>query len=168
MDELGFRAFLQQRSLKESSIDTYITDARRVEAHYGDFDELYKKSGLAEAVQAKVPGISERNRSSYGTAVRHYRDFRDSRAAARDSVADVDDGGRAQLIGLERELQAALRDHIHQLESGLVVIDGGFERHVASDFIDITAKSPDGTVVVIELKAGTAGRDAIGQILSYM
>lgn len=108
MDELGFRAFLQQRSLKESSIDTYITDARRVEAHYGDFDELYKKSGLAEAVQAKVPGISERNRSSYGTAVRHYRDFRDSRAAARDSVADVDDGGRAQLIGLERELQAAL------------------------------------------------------------
>lgn len=94
MDELGFRVFLQQRGLKESSIDTYITDARRVEAHYCGFDELYEKNGLTEAVQAKVPGISERNRSSYGTAVRHYRDFRDSHAAAPDVVRDVDDGGR--------------------------------------------------------------------------
>ena len=29
-------------------------------------------------------------------------------------------------------------------------------------------KAPDGTVVVIELKTGTARREAIGQILSYM
>ena len=48
------------------------------------------------------------------------------------------------------------------------IIDGGAERSVASGFIDITAKATDGTVVVIELKAGTARRDAIGQILSYM
>ena len=38
----------------------------------------------------------------------------------------------------------------------------------SSGFIDITAKATDGFVVVIELKAGTARRDAIGQILSYM
>ena len=126
------------------------------------------EAGLTEAVQAKVPGISERNRSSDGTAVRRYRDLRDSRAAAPDSVGDVDDGGHAQLIGLEREPQAALRDRIHQLESGLVVIDGGVECDGASGFIDIAAESPDGTVVAIELKAGTAGRDAIGPILSYM
>ena len=75
---------------------------------------------------------------------------------------------RARLIGLERDLQAALRDCIEQLEPGLEIIDGGAERSVASGFIDITAKTPDGTVVVIELKAGTAHREAIGQVLSYM
>ena len=51
---------------------------------------------------------------------------------------------------------------------GLDIIDGGTERSVASGFIDITAKATDGSTVVIELKAGTARRDAIGQILSYM
>ena len=55
-----------------------------------------------------------------------------------------------------------------QLEPGLEITDGGAERSVASGFIDITAKAPDGTVVVIELKAGTARREAIGQVLSYM
>ena len=57
---------------------------------------------------------------------------------------------------------------IEELEPGLGIIDGGTERSVDSGFIDITAKAADGTVVVIELKAGTARRDAVGQILSYM
>jgi RecB family endonuclease NucS len=39
---------------------------------------------------------------------------------------------------------------------------------VASGFIDITARDKAGALVVIELKAGTAGRAAVGQILSYM
>jgi endonuclease len=34
--------------------------------------------------------------------------------------------------------------------------------------IDITARDERGTTVVIELKAGAADRDAIGQILSYI
>ena len=80
---------------------------------------------------------------------------------------EVDDG-RARIIGLERDLQAALRGCIEQLEAGLHVTDGGDERSVASGFIDITAKDRNGKVVVIELKAGTARRDAIGQVLSYM
>ena len=54
------------------------------------------------------------------------------------------------------------------MEPGLDIIDGGTERSVTSGFIDITAKASDGSVVVIELKAGTARRDAVGQILSYM
>ena len=68
---------------------------------------------------------------------------------------DEDDRG-SRLLGLERDLQAALRYSIEQLELGLDIIDGGTERSVAAGFIDITAKEPDGTVVVIELKAGTA------------
>ena len=65
-------------------------------------------------------------------------------------------------------MQAALRSAIEQLEPGLVVIDDGAERSVASGFIDITAKDGQGAIVVIELKTGTARRDAVAQVLSYM
>jgi hypothetical protein len=71
-------------------------------------------------------------------------------------------------LGLERDLQLALRRSVEQLEPGLTIIDGDREQTVASGRIDITARDKDGTTVVIELKAGAADRDAIGQILSYM
>jgi RecB family endonuclease NucS len=71
-------------------------------------------------------------------------------------------------FGLERDLQRALRKNIEQLESGLKITDGGKEQKVASGFIDITAEDEQGNVVVIELKAGTADRETIGQILGYM
>ena len=83
---------------------------------------------------------------------------------AENEVADAFDTA----FGLERDLQLALRRNIEQLEPGLTVIDGDREQIVASGRIDITARDRDGTTVVIELKAGTADRDAIGQILSYM
>jgi RecB family endonuclease NucS len=73
-----------------------------------------------------------------------------------------------QRIGLERDLQAALRVEIDQLEPGLRIIDDGAERSVDSGFIDITARDVSGTTVVIELKAGSAGQRAVAQILSYM
>ena len=69
---------------------------------------------------------------------------------------------------LERDLQDALRRNIEQLENGLKIADGGQEQRVTSGFIDITAQDQQGTIVVIELKAGTADRETIGQILGYM
>jgi len=71
-------------------------------------------------------------------------------------------------FGLERDLQAALRKNIGQLERGLTITDGGKEQHVAAGYIDITAEDQQGRTVVIELKAGTADRETIGQILGYM
>jgi RecB family endonuclease NucS len=71
-------------------------------------------------------------------------------------------------FGLERDLQAALRKHIDQLEPGLSIVDGGKEQYVASGRIDITAKDKQGSTVAIELKAGTADRETVGQIIGYM
>ena len=65
-------------------------------------------------------------------------------------------------------MQRALRKDIEQLEKGLKVADGGKEQILPSGRIDILAVDSKGMHVVIELKAGTADRDAIGQILSYM
>lgn len=71
-------------------------------------------------------------------------------------------------FGLERDLQKALRGNIEQLEKGLTIADDGREQTVSSGRIDILANDKSGLPVVIELKAGAADRDAIGQILSYV
>ena len=165
MDRSSFRTWLEQRGgLGKATIDTYMADAGRVERHYGDLDKLYEEDRLAEALKAEIPGVADKSRASYRTAVRQYREYRET----VDPAEGNEDGARERIFGLERDLQAALRDCIEQLEPGLEITDGDAERSVASGFIDITAKAPDGTVVVIELKAGTARREAIGQVLSYM
>ena len=70
---------------------------------------------------------------------------------------------------LERDLQAALRANIEQLESGLTISDGGKERiGLSRGRTDILAIDANNQPVVIELKAVTADHDAIGQILRYM
>ncbi len=71
-------------------------------------------------------------------------------------------------FGLERDLQAALRANIEQLESGLKIIDGGKERITEAGRLDITALDANDNIVVIELKAGDAKPEVITQILSYM
>ena len=36
-----YRAWLERGNLAASSIDTLVSDARRVERHYGDLDQVY-------------------------------------------------------------------------------------------------------------------------------
>ncbi len=67
-------------------------------------------------------------------------------------------------FSLERDLQRALRRNLSQLELGLTEADGGSEE----DFRDITVRDKDENLVVIELKAVKAGKDAVAQLLSYM
>ncbi len=91
--------------------------------------------------------------------------------ALRDSPHPVDEEAIDAIettFGLERHLQEALRQNIGQLERGLKITDNGRERHVPAGYIDITAEDKQGRTVVIELKAGTADRETIGQILGYM
>ena len=71
-------------------------------------------------------------------------------------------------FGLERDLQNALRANIAQLDPSLTITDGGKEQIIPVGRIDITARDQAGATVVIELKTGTADRDAIGQVLAYM
>lgn len=83
-------------------------------------------------------------------------------------VTDPDADAPEAVLSLERDLNAALRQNISQLGQGIEIIDGGKERSVASGRIDILAKSSDGTLLVIELKAVRAPRDAVAQVLAYM
>ena len=169
--------------------------AGRVEKYHGDLDEHYladRMAGLIAILRyskdderhnrpnpSKIPfdGNCFNNLASYRDAVVRYGKFRDAGDDAGDTPTRQDprvglgatsDEEIAQRIGLERDMQAALRVTIEQLESGLTIIDEGAERSVESGFIDITARDASGAVVVIELKAGASGQRAVAQILSYM
>lgn len=183
MDRTGFKRHLEARGdLKPRSVDTYLADANRVDGNYGDLDEHYEKDQLAgllevltqEARQGSsskmhIDGDARRALASYKTAVNRYREWRHATDGAElGGIDEPREGEDRRLLGLERDMQSAVRAAIEQLEPGLLVVDGGAERSVASGFIDITARDGNDATVVIELKTGTARRDAVGQILSYM
>jgi hypothetical protein len=85
-----------------------------------------------------------------------------------DSKENSEEMNSAIQFSLERDLQKALRENIHQLEPELTIADNGQERQIKTGRIDILARDSNGQHVVIELKAGKAQSKAISQILAYM
>ena len=191
----AYRNWLEQQGYAAGTVQAQMHRAGRVEECYGDLDEHYERDQLRSVIDelrystgderrnkpnpSRIPfnGNTRTNLASYRNAAERYCKFRretrdggsgsevDSRRA--EPVVEAADE-RGQLVGLERDLQAALRRAIEQLEPGLEIIDDGAERSVASGFIDITAMDAEGAIVVIELKTGTARQGAVAQILSYM
>jgi endonuclease len=188
-----YRAWLEAQSYGANTVSTQCSNASRVEQAYGDLDEAYAtdrmesilsslkyssadgRRGAPNPSKVHIGGDLYKSLASFRTAVGLYRRFRDEAEGIDPSTLEtVPSGERAptaearERIGLERDLQKALRGQIEDLEAGLVIIDDGAERPVPSGYVDITARDTAGTVVVIELKAGAADRTAIGQVLSYM
>ena len=193
MKSEAFREWLAAK-FAANTVSTQMSTARRVEVAYGDLDEIYDQdqfeallgelaySKADEAREIANPSKIQIERSVYDTlascrtALRTYRNFRDdpiSNGISAENAIEVAgelirERKEGRLFEIERHLQDSLRAEIAQLELGLELIDGGSERAVDSGFIDITASDRDGNLVVIELKRGKAGREAIGQILGYM
>lgn len=71
-------------------------------------------------------------------------------------------------LSMERDLQNFLLSDLNQIEKGLKLYEGGKEFQIDVGRIDILAQSKNSDFVVIELKAGKAKDDAIGQLLGYM
>ena len=191
-----YRQWLEAKKYDQATIAAQMYRTSRVEEYHGDLDEHYANDRMVRLLESlsysksdernnrpnpsKIPfnGDIHNNIASYGNAIKRYIKFiietsdgvinveecSDEKILSQNIVNDIE----GQRIGLERDMQAALRLDIQQLEQGIVIIDEGVERSVESGLIDITARDIDGITVVIELKAGRARRDAIGQILSYM
>jgi RecB family endonuclease NucS len=66
---------------------------------------------------------------------------------------------------LERDVQAALRANVRQVESGLIISDDNENKGVTPEG-SIIAKDKSGATVVVGLIAGTADFDAVVQVLS--
>ena len=174
-----FQNWLKEQKYTKGTTQTQINRSGRVEECYGDLDVHYDGDQLRGVIDelkystederrnrpntSKIPfkGDIRNNLASYKSAVELYCKFRrdvadeETRSVVRgpDAEGVGEPDGRSQLVGLERDLQAALRWDVEQLEPGPTIIDEGVERSVSSGFIDITAKDADGMIVVIELKA---------------
>lgn len=191
----SYRTWLEKQDYVAATVQAQMHRAGRVEEYYGDLDEHYDRDELRRVIgnlkystadernnkpnPSKIPisGNTRNNLASYRNAIERYCRFRretqDEGTGPRiptnkeeDAHEPAEYGG--QLVGLERDLQAALRRAIEQLEPGLEIIDGGAERMVASGRIDITARDAHGAIVVVELKTGVARQKAVAQVLSYM
>jgi endonuclease len=190
----AFKGWLGSRYPKPAVAASYYSYAKRLDDAYGDLDALYEENRFDEILSdlnysssdaaAGKPDPSKlglignpyNQLSNFRTGLRTYALFRDENgdidvvndAAIILAWAAIKDKREGKQFELERHLQESLRLEIAQLEVGLEVIDGGVERSVESGFIDILAKDISGALVVIELKAGQAKREALGQIAGYM
>ena len=194
MKETDYRQWLKNQDYQENTISSRMSNIARVEKVCGDLEEHYTRDRMANLIEVlqysrddqrrNRPNLSEipingdiyNNLATYRSAAELYKRFRDEtedggletpESKAAGNAASLEDVP-GQRMGLERDLQAALRSEIEPLEPGLRISDGGTERSVDSGFIDITARDSSGTTVVIELKSGVAGQRAVAQILSYM
>ncbi|AUD59542.1 hypothetical protein AYJ58_08590 [Shewanella sp. Pdp11] len=189
-----YRAWLGLQGYANNTIAAQMHRAGRVESHYGDLDKLHETDGLNSLIveltytqadrqsnrlnPTKIPfdGDPYNNLASYRDAIRRYIRFKEEGFNVLDQSFEYESVEEREIseqkplhsISLEKDMQAALRLNIEQLEQGLKIIDEGKERSVESGFIDITARDANGKTVVIELKTGVAGQRAIAQILSYM
>ena len=187
----AFRAWLAANYAPNAAA-TQMAQARKVENSYGDLDEIFdtgrteqvaadlrytaqdKRAGRPNPSKIPIGGDIHDNLASYKSSLRCYAKFRDNEAEFNsETVIEIaglviKEKNEGKQFEVERHLQAALRREIAQLEPGLSIVDGGIERGVESGFIDILAQDEAGRFVVIELKSGTAKRDAIGQIAGYI
>lgn len=186
--QTSYRNWLERRGYAGSTVQAQLHRVGRVEDFYGNLDEHYDQDRLESVISelrystedarrskpnpTKIPfeGDIRNNLASYRNAVERYCKFRreEREEDLSGNVLVSGEEERGHLIGLERDMQSALRQTIEQLEPGLAIIDDGAERSVPSGFIDITARDSSGAIVVIELKTGTARQKAVAQVLSYM
>jgi hypothetical protein len=130
----------------------------------GEIRELLQR-GLSRYQIADQVGVTPGQVSAVRAWVTMRRELPEPAGAEGDEIVEAVE----TTFGLEQDLQEALRRNVAQLEPGLTIIDGDKERRVKSGGrIDILAKDYAGGTVVIELKAGRADRDAIGQLLAYI
>ena len=179
-----------------AATNSRISNLRRIEAAYGDLDAIHDEDDFASVLsdlnystndarssapnraRVTINGDLRTGLATLRSALSKYMRFRQevARAMLPDAMdeyspaplEDITGEARELTFSLERDLQAALRRSIDQLDPGLTIVDGGAEYNVASGRIDILAQDASGRRVVIELKAVRASRDAVGQILAYM
>jgi hypothetical protein len=192
-----FEAWMLASGNDPAATKSRISNLRRIESSYGDLDALYAEDGLSSLLKGltystndartgapnpspmPIDGDLRSGLATLRSAVNKYLRFRQEvvRAAIPEALDDDSTGAvettaigeaRELTFSLERDLQAALRTSVDQLEPGLRIVDGGREYTVPSGRIDILAEDPSGAQVVIELKAVRATRDAVAQTLAYM
>jgi len=198
VQEAAFQAYMTNKALAEKTKETRGYALKRIErAHKIDLDEEYNRDQMSSALRlfsysaaderAKRPNPTKMDIDAdkllshlrwYKTHLTDYARFKgglpdaDAATQAQEETEELTEDLLEEAVGktfaFEKDLQAALRANLSQLEEGLRVEDGGNERRVEAGFIDILARDKANVLTVVELKAETAKPEAVAQILAYM
>ena len=153
------------RTIKELVIDTYMTEGRFPsyekltslvldhfptskwqKTHYAWYKSKIKTGEIV------VPGISSEAPDEL---------------AGDQIVAEVEASIEAS-VSLERDLHSYLASRVSEIESGLTLVENGVEYQTEAGRIDLLARDASNHLVVVELKAGKAKDNALGQLLGYI
>lgn len=81
-------------------------------------------------------------------------------------VLDLSDEGEFTIHASEEDMRDAIILNPELIEEGFKVVD--FEKKVEPGFVDIYGVDKLGNLTVIEIKRGTAGREAVTQLMKYV
>jgi len=142
MAEGGFPSYEKLTSLVRQHFPT----SKWQKTHYAWYKSKIKTGEI------QVPGISaERNEESDPEEIE----------------AEVEESIEAS-VSLEKDLHSYLAASVSEIESGLSLVENGIEYQTEAGRIDLLARDGNNQLVVIELKAGKAKDNALGQLLGYI
>ena len=168
--------FIQRVGAKESTYYTYNSYLQRIDRLLGGLDEALRKDGsekVLEWARSTNDPPFDLYPSHAKSVLKRYVQFLIDAETPTPSELIEEDGDDDELepsglaFKLEKEMQAAVRKQLTNLEADLVESDNGSERRVATGKIDIVARDKGGNLVAIELKAGLCPAGALEQALGY-
>jgi hypothetical protein len=115
-------------------------------SHYAWYKSKIKTGEIA------VPGISPSERE----------------AANGDQIENEVEESIEASVSLERDLHSYLASRVSEIESGLTLVENGVEYQTEAGRIDLLARDANNHLVVVELKAGKAKDNALGQLMGYI
>jgi RecB family endonuclease NucS len=145
----------------------------RIDRTIGGLDEAIRDRGI-DAVSEWGRTTNEPPFDTYAanarSSLKRYLSFSVSKAVSEDEIDvgyKIDEEENSSFFKIEREMQAAVRAQLSQIEKGLVEADGGFETITSTGRVDILARDASNVLVAIELKAGLCPMGALEQVLGY-
>ncbi|OJU24269.1 MAG: hypothetical protein BGN91_06035 [Nitrobacter sp. 62-13] len=166
---------LNTAGLAASTYNTYNSFLGRIDQAIGGLDEALARDGTDKVLEwsrtTSTPPFDvfpSHARSVLNKYIQFHIDAQspDTQEVQEEMATDAQQAS-GLAFRLEKEMQAAVRKQLSNLEAGLVEDDEGRELAVSTGYIDIVARDKLGKLVVIELKAGMCPTGALEQALGY-
>lgn len=166
--------FLNKIGAAPNTINNYNSFLQRIDKAIGGLDEKIASEGTDKVLEwgrtTNLPPFDVYPSHARSVLKRYVGFLIEAQSPEDDDVIETETAAlepTGLAFKLEKEMQAAVRKQLGNLEPGLVEADGGSEYSVSTGSIDILAKDNNGKFVVIELKAGKCPPGAMEQALGY-
>jgi hypothetical protein len=157
-----------------NTYNTYNSFLSRIDKAIGGLDEAIKRDGTDAILEwgrnykeAPFDVYPSHARSVLKRYIQFSIEAENPTEDAEEQVLDQPLEPTGLAFRIEKEMQAAVRKQLSNIEPGLLEADGGTEVSTSTGRLDILAKDARGGHVVIELKAGVCPPGAIEQVLGY-